>query len=262
MPEKNLTFPDYCKLAAQRMAEAGAIAADKVTEASQSLMSTTKAKLDAHKAKRTDGETSPDTSWIDELLDSQQDPIGSEVTADEAHWERLSAALLSHEELSAELASMDARIAAIEEQPEPVNAPRTANDLGFFGTMKESLTLIGFAFLCLLGMPILATMLGGMIDYPGLSGEAIVWTLGTMIWAFILLTHLSRVGAFPDLPLSFRLQAVAAAGLTNAGIYVATPDGPASIQMILYWIVSVVLVMFVISAFANGLGQMVRRIRS
>ena len=140
-----------------------------------------------------------------------------------------------------------------EDEPEPVANP-PSDDRGFFATISQTYSLIGFAVLWALLLVVTAKYVEDnelmLLDYPA---APMVWIAGTMIWSFVVVTQISNAGSFPTLPLSFRIQATLGVGVATT----ATSLLPEISQMsamfhIFSWLALVAITILTISAVMNG----------
>ena len=150
----------------------------------------------------------------------------------------------------------------VEEMPEP-NQAKAANrnepaprgdNIGFFATIKQTPSLVGFAVLW--ALLLLATAKYAedndlqMYDY---SVAPFVWIIGTMVWSIVVLTQISSAGSFATLPIAFRVQATIGVGVATASIsFLPEITRMSAMFNIFSWLVIVALTILTASAVMNG----------
>jgi|TARA_B110000263_G_scaffold229790_1_gene223830 hypothetical protein len=127
-------------------------------------------------------------------------------------------------------------------------------NIGFFATIKQTPTLIGFAVLWTL-------LLVGSGKYVednnfmilGYSAVPYVWVIGAMIWSYVVLTQISNAGSFTNLPLEFRVQATLGVGVaTTTTSILLDIENMSAMFNVFSWLVMVALTILVVSAIMNG----------
>lgn len=127
-------------------------------------------------------------------------------------------------------------------------------NIGFVATIRQTYALIGFAVLwALLLVVVTRSIENDALEILGEPADPYVWIIGTMIWAFVVISQISRAGSFDKLPLSFRIQATLGVGVATA----ATSLLPEIEQMpamfhIFSWLVIVSLSILLLSSILNG----------
>tara|TARA_B110000014_G_C19955591_1_gene494508 strand:- start:48 stop:860 length:813 start_codon:yes stop_codon:yes gene_type:complete len=141
------------------------------------------------------------------------------------------------------------------DQTPVTNVP--SENIGFVATLRQTYSLIGFAVIWAFGLSLMSKYSlqknQTIFDYPL---EPFIWILGAMIWGYVVISQLSRVGSFEKLPLSFRLQATIGVGAATsvATLLPAIQDTPAMF-IIFSWLVIAAVTVLTLSAITNGLSK-------
>ncbi|MCH1591813.1 MAG: hypothetical protein L7R66_02345, partial [Candidatus Thalassarchaeaceae archaeon] len=127
-------------------------------------------------------------------------------------------------------------------------------NLGFVATIRQTYALIGFAVLWALMLAFVTRFVENsemMIrDQPA---EPFFWIIGTMIWAYVVISQLSRAGSFEKLPMSFRIQATIGVGVaTSATSLLPEIEQMPAMFHIFSWLVIVSLSILLLSSVLNG----------
>ena len=139
--------------------------------------------------------------------------------------------------------------------PAEKDAPSPKENIGFFATIKQTPTLIGFAVIWAVLLVIVVSYVEGEgLEIYGYSADSFVWIAGTMIWSYVVLTQISNAGSFAVLPLSFRVQATMGVGVATAAISLLPELEELSAMFHIFsWLVIVALTILVASSFMNGI---------
>ena len=126
--------------------------------------------------------------------------------------------------------------------------------LGFVATIWQTYALIGFAVFWALLLVFVAGYIENnnvmIMDQPA---EPIFWIIGTMIWAYVVISQLSIVGSFEKLSLSFRIQATLGVGVaTSATSLLPVIEEMPPMFHIFSWLVIVALSILLFSSVLNG----------
>ena len=140
-----------------------------------------------------------------------------------------------------------------EEVPEESPLSDVEN-LGFVATIRQTYALIGFAVLWALLLVVVTRFIENndlrILDHPA---DPYVWIIGTMIWASVVISQLSRAGSFEKLPLSFRIQATIGVGIaTSATSLLPEIEQMPAMFHIFSWLVIVSLSILLLSSVHNG----------
>lgn len=129
---------------------------------------------------------------------------------------------------------------------------------GFFSTIKQTHTLIGFAAIWTLIVVFIGEYAESIdSEVFGYQTSIFVWVIGAMIWAYSVLTQVSTAGSFNDLPLQFRLQATLGVGASTVAIHVLSGISNMSPMFYIYvWLVMVALTVLFLSAIINGFNSL------
>jgi hypothetical protein len=194
---------------------------------------------------------------VDELV-----AVSSQEPVDEAEVERLRVRVATLEVRQRELESLiDDMDRLVDDIPRPTEEPQEepedsslAVGLGFIETITQTPTLIGFAVLWALLLVFSAAYVEDKgIEVAGISAGPMVWVVGGMVWAFVVLTQISKVGSFPILPLSFRIQSTIGVGVATASISLIPGIADLSAMFHIFsWLVIVALTVLIISSIMNG----------
>ena len=127
--------------------------------------------------------------------------------------------------------------------------------VGFAATIKQIYSLIGFAViwaLLLMFSSQLADERNWEIEGQPLSNA--IWIIGAMIWGFVVISQLSRVGSFEKLPISFRLQATIGIGVATAfSSMLPIMEGMPAMFLVFSWLVTAAVTVLITSSILNGL---------
>ncbi len=139
------------------------------------------------------------------------------------------------------------------EQPLENNIP--PENIGFVATLRQTYSLIGFAVIWAFSLSLLSSYsVKNDLFIQNYPLEPFIWIIGAMIWGYVVISQLSRVGSFEKLPLSFRLQATTGVGVATSIVLLlpAIQDTPAMF-IIFSWLVVASVTVLTLSAITNGL---------
>ena len=127
-------------------------------------------------------------------------------------------------------------------------------NLGFFATISQTYALIGFAVIWSLFLMLATSYIeSNEMKIMDLPADSFVWIIGTMIWAFVVISQLSRSGSFDKLPLSFRIQSTIGVGIATTAISLLPEiDQMPAMFQIFSWLVIVSLSILLMSSIVNG----------
>ncbi len=140
-----------------------------------------------------------------------------------------------------------------EEAPDDGSAD-DVKGLGFVATIRQTYALIGFAVLWALMLAFATRFVENsemmILDQPA---DAFLWIFGTMIWAYVVISQLSRAGSFEKLSMSFRIQATIGVGVATSAISLLPEIEQMSAMFHIFsWLVIVSLSILLLSSVANG----------
>ena len=127
-------------------------------------------------------------------------------------------------------------------------------NMGFFATIKQTPTLIGFAVLWTLILVASGKYVEDIdLVILGYSAVPYVWVIGAMIWSYVVVTQISNAGSFTELPLAFRVQSTLGVGVATTTISILPElENISAMFSVFSWLVMVALTILVISAVMNG----------
>ena len=218
----------------------------KISEASLDAAYKAKDSLDEARQKRLLDKMAKD---VDEILaETANTPI------DEKEVERLRVLVATLEIRQKEQEALIEEMSSFADNRAIANPGNEEGRLGFVATIWQTYALIGFAVFWALLLVFVAGYMESeeltILDQPA---EPIFWIVGTMIWAYVVISQLSIVGSFEKLSLSFRIQATLGVGVATS----ATSLLPVIEQMppmfhIFSWLVIVALSILLSSSVLNG----------
>jgi polyhydroxyalkanoate synthesis regulator phasin len=137
---------------------------------------------------------------------------------------------------------------------EDKNSNYEYKNTGFFDTIKQTPTLIGFAVLWTLILVVSGKYVEDIeLVLFGYSAVPYVWVIGAMIWSYVVLTQVSNVGSFTNLPLAFRVQSTLGVGVATTTISILPEiENMSAMFNVFSWLVMVALTILVVSAIMNG----------
>ena len=126
--------------------------------------------------------------------------------------------------------------------------------LGFVATIRQTYALIGFAVLWGLMLALVTRFVENsemmILDQPA---DAFLWIFGTMIWAYVVISQLSRAVSFEKLSMSFRIQVTIGVGVATSAISLLPEIEQMSAMFHIFsWLVIVSLSILLLSSVANG----------
>ena len=218
----------------------------KISEASLDAASKAKDSLDEARQKRLLDKMAKD---VDEILaETANKPI------DEKEVERLRVLVATLEIRQKEQEALIDEMSNLADKGDIANPGNGERRLGFVATIWQTYALIGFAVFWALLLVFLAGYIENnnvmILDQPA---EPIFWILGTMIWAYVVISQLSVVGSFEKLSLSFRIQATLGVGVaTSATSLLPDIEEMPPMFHIFSWLVIVALSILLFSSVLNG----------
>ena len=181
----------------------------KISEASLDAASKAKDSLDEARQKRLLDKMAKD---VDEILaETANTPI------DEKEVERLRVLVATLEIRQKEQEALIEEMSSLADKGAIANPGNDEGRLGFVATIWQTYALIGFAVFWALLLVFVAGYIENndlmILDQPA---EPVFWIIGTMIWAYVVISQLSIVGSFEKLSLSFRIQATLGVGVATS----------------------------------------------
>mgnify|MGYP001220437335 CR=1 FL=1 len=217
-----------------------------ISKASKEAVSQAKDSLEDARKKRLLDKMAKD---VDEILaESENSPV------DEEEVERLRLLVATLEARQKEQEALINEMSLLGEEASEEPPTRDPDRLGFVATIRQTYALIGFAVLWAMLLVVIAQFVENsemkVQDYPL---EPFVWIVGTMIWAYVVISQLSRSGSFEKLPLSFRIQATVGVGIaTSATSLLPEIEQMPAMFHIFSWLVIVSMSILLTSSVLNG----------
>ena len=218
----------------------------KISEASLDAASKAKDSLDEARQKRLLDKMAKD---VDEILaETATTPI------DEKEVERLRVLVATLEIRQKEQEALIEEMSSLADKGAIANPGNDEGRLGFVATIWQTYALIGFAVFWALLLVFVAGYIENkdlmILDQPA---EPVFWIIGTMIWAYVVISQLSIVGSFEKLSLSFRIQATLGVGVaTSATSLLPVIEEMPPMFHIFSWLVIVALSILLFSSVLNG----------
>lgn len=218
----------------------------KISEASLDAASKAKDSLDEARQKRLLDKMAKD---VDEILaETANTPI------DEKEVERLRVLVATLEIRQKEQEALIEEMSSLADKGAIANPGNDEGRLGFVATIWQTYALIGFAVFWALLLVFVAGYIENndlmILDQPA---EPVFWIIGTMIWAYVVISQLSIVGSFEKLSLSFRIQATLGVGVaTSATSLLPVIEEMPPMFHIFSWLVIVALSILLFSSVLNG----------
>ena len=218
----------------------------KISEASLDAASKAKDSLDEARQKRLLDKMAKD---VDEILaETANTPI------DEKEVERLRVLVATLEIRQKEQEALIEEMSSLADKGAIANPGNDEGRLGFVATIWQTYALIGFAVFWALLLVFVAGYIENndlmILDQPA---EPVFWIIGTMIWAYVVISQLSIVGSFEKLSLSFRIQATLSVGVaTSATSLLPVIEEMPPMFHIFSWLVIVALSILLFSSVLNG----------
>lgn len=218
----------------------------KISEASLDAASKAKDSLDEARQKRLLDKMAKD---VDEILaETAKTPI------DDKEVERLRVLVATLEIRQKEQEALIEEMSSLADKGAIANPGNDEVRLGFVATIWQTYALIGFAVFWAL----LLVFIAGYIENQNLTvldqpAEPVFWIIGTMVWAYVVISQLSIVGSFEKLSLSFRIQATLGVGVaTSATSLLPVIEEMPPMFHIFSWLVIVALSILLFSSVLNG----------
>ncbi|MCH2643098.1 MAG: hypothetical protein MKZ52_03405 [Candidatus Thalassarchaeum sp.] len=218
----------------------------KISEASLDAASKAKDSIDEARQKRLLDKMAKD---VDEILaETAKTPI------DDKEVKRLRVLVATLEIRQKEQEALIEEMSSLADKGAIANPGNDEVRLGFVATIWQTYALIGFAVFWAL----LLVFIAGYIENQNLMvldqpAEPVFWIIGTMVWAYVVISQLSIVGSFEKLSLSFRIQATLGVGVaTSATSLLPVIEEMPPMFHIFSWLVIVALSILLFSSVLNG----------
>ena len=218
----------------------------RISEASVDAASQAKDSLEAARQKRLLDKMARD---VDEILAETDN-----APADEQEVERLRVLVATLEIRQKEQEALIEEMSNLADEIPAEDSSGDVQGLGFVATIRQTYALIGFAVMWALMLAFATRFVENsemkIMEQPA---EPFLWIIGTMIWAYVVISQLSRAGSFEKLSMSFRIQATIGVGVATSAISLL-PDIEQMSAMfhIFSWLVIVSLSILMLSSVANG----------
>jgi polyhydroxyalkanoate synthesis regulator phasin len=218
----------------------------RISEASMDAASQAKESLEEARQRRLLDKMARD---VDEILAETEN-----TPADEKEVERLRLLVATLEIRQKEQEALIEEMNNLADEAPGEGPPSDVKSLGFVATIRQTYALIGFAVLWALMLVVIARFVEKndmmVLDQPA---EPFFWIIGTMIWAYVVISQLSRAGSFEKLPMSFRIQATIGVGVaTSATSLLPEIEQMPAMFHIFSWLVIVSLSILLLSSVLNG----------
>jgi uncharacterized protein YjbJ (UPF0337 family) len=172
--------------------------------------------------------------------------------------------------LSADLEETEKLVKTVEQYSEITNSKGTgetknADGKGLSGEVNKSINQI----LITLGISVIwAIILIAVtfqleqkdVTFSGLGAKAVVWPMGTAIWAFFLLTSQSKAGTLLSMDAKNRIKTSVGIGLATTLSLMLTDGETKAITNIWGWSMTIALCAFLLSGFFRGIYSSFRKI--
>ena len=218
----------------------------RISEASMDAASQAKESLEEARQRRLLDKMARD---VDEILAETEN-----TPADEKEVERLRLLVATLEIRQKEQAALIEEMSNLAEQVPGESPISDVKNLGFVATIRQTYALIGFAVLWAVLLVVVTRFVENnkimILDHPA---GPYFWIIGTMIWAYVVISQLSRAGSFDKLPMSFRIQATIGVGVaTSATSLLPEIEQMPAMFHIFSWLVIVSLSILLSSSVLNG----------
>tara|TARA_B100000287_G_scaffold19153_1_gene19183 strand:+ start:133 stop:930 length:798 start_codon:yes stop_codon:yes gene_type:complete len=218
----------------------------RISEASMDAASQAKDSLEEARQRRLLDKMARD---VDEILAETEN-----APADEKEVERLRLLVATLEIRQKEQEALIEEMSNLAEEAPDDGSAGDVKGLGFVATIRQTYALIGFAVLWALMLAFATRFVENsemmILDQPA---DAFLWIFGTMIWAYVVISQLSRAGSFEKLSMSFRIQATIGVGVATSAISLLPEIEQMSAMFHIFsWLVIVSLSILLLSSVANG----------
>ena len=142
---------------------------------------------------------------------------------------------------------------------------KNANEKGLSGEVNKSINqmLITLGFSVIWAIILIAVTFQleqNDLSFSGLGARAVVWPIGTMIWAFFLLTSQSKAGTLLTMDAKNRIKTSVGIGLATTLSLMLTDGETRAITNIWGWSMTLALCAFLLSGFLRGIYSAFRKI--
>ena len=219
----------------------------RISEASMDAASQAKDSLEGARQRRLLDKMAKD---VDEILAETEN-----APADEKEVERLRLLVATLEIRQKEQEALIEEMSNLAEEAPDDGPLGDVKGLGFVATIRQTYALIGFAVLWALMLAFATRFVENsemmIMDQPA---DAFLWIFGTMIWAYVVISQLSRAGSFEKLSMSFRIQSTIGVGVATSAISLLPEIEQMSAMFHIFsWLVIVSLSILLLSSVANGI---------
>ena len=142
---------------------------------------------------------------------------------------------------------------------------KNADEKGLSGEVNKSINqiLITLGFSVIWAIILIAVTFQleqNDLSFSGLGARAVVWPIGTMIWAFFLLTSQSKAGTLLTMDAKNRIKTSVGIGLATTLSLMLTDGETRAITNIWGWSMTLALCAFLLSGFLRGIYSAFRKI--
>ena len=172
--------------------------------------------------------------------------------------------------LKADLEEAEEFVQTIDQTSKSTNDKRTgkkknSDEKGISGEVNKSINqvLITLGFSVIWAIILIAATFQleqNATTLSGLSAKAVVWPIGTTIWAFFLLTSQSKAGTLLSMDAKNRIKTSVGVGLATTLSLMLTDGETRAITNIWGWSMTIALCAFLLSGFFRGIFSSFRKI--
>ncbi len=142
---------------------------------------------------------------------------------------------------------------------------KNADEKGLSGEVNKSINqiLITLGFSVIWAIILIAVTFQleqNDVAFSGLGAKAVVWPIGTTIWALFLLTSQSKVGTLLSMDVKNRIKTSIGIGLATTLSLMLSDGETRAITNIWGWSMTIVLCAFLLSGFFRGIYSTLRKI--
>tara|TARA_B100000700_G_scaffold200412_1_gene220377 strand:- start:676 stop:1572 length:897 start_codon:yes stop_codon:yes gene_type:complete len=146
-----------------------------------------------------------------------------------------------------------------------IGKKKNAGEKGLSGEVNKSINqiLITLGFSVIWAIILIAVTFQleqNDVAFSGLGAKAVVWPIGTAIWALFLLTSQSKAGTLLSMDIKNRIKTSIGIGLATTLSLMLTDGETRAITNIWGWSMTIVLCAFLLSGFFRGIYSTLRKI--
>ena len=146
-----------------------------------------------------------------------------------------------------------------------IGKKKNAGEKGLSGEVNKSINqiLITLGFSVIWAIILIAVTFQleqNDVAFSGLGAKAVIWPIGTAIWALFLLTSQSKAGTLLSMDIKNRIKTSIGIGLATTLSLMLTDGETRAITNIWGWSMTIVLCAFLLSGFFRGIYSTLRKI--